>query len=94
MTIFVARVLLESFDIKGKKLVSIFEKRVQIEIEGVDKIVVDEFMVPRYEDLTETQRSNMFNGGVIERELLFRSFEQRLKKIEIRTDSEQLDLDD
>jgi len=90
----VARVLLESFDIKGKKLVSIFEKRVQIEIEGVDKIVVDEFMVPRYEDLTETQRSNMFNGGVIERELLFRSFEQRLKKIEIRTDSEQLDLDD
>ncbi|MEI7674460.1 MAG: hypothetical protein WCI60_01880 [bacterium] len=89
-----ARVLLESFDIKGKKLVSIFEKRVQIEIEGVDKIVVDEFMVPRYEDLTETQRSNMFNGGVIERELLFRSFEQRLKKIEIRTDSEQLDLDD
>jgi hypothetical protein len=90
----VARVLLESFDIKGKKLVSIFEKRVQIEIEGVDKIVVDEFMVPRYEDLTETQRSNMFNGGVIERELLFRSFEQRLKKIEIRTDSEQLVLDD
>ena len=53
-------------------------------------------MVPRYEDLTEKQRSDMFNGGVMERELLFRSFERRLvdKNSELRTDSEQLDLDD
>jgi hypothetical protein len=74
--------------------VSIFEKKIEIYNEGVDKIVIDESMVPRYEDLTERQRSDMFNSGVMERELLFRSFEQRLKKIELRTDSEQLDLDD
>ncbi len=73
---------------------SIFEKKIEIYNEGVDKIVIDESMVPRYEDLTEKQRSDMFNSGVMERELLFRSFEQRLKKIELRTDSEQLDLDD
>lgn len=73
---------------------SIFEKKIEIYNEGVDKIVIDESMVPRYEDLTERQRSDMFNSGVMERELLFRSFEQRLKKIELRTDSEQLDLDD
>ncbi len=73
---------------------SIFEKKIEIYNEGVDKIVIDESIVPRYEDLTEKQRSDMFNSGVMERELLFRSFEQRLKKIELRTDSEQLDLDD
>ncbi len=75
---------------------SIFEKKIEIYNEGVDKIVIDESMVPRYEDLTEKQRRDMFNGGVMERELLFRSFERRLvdKNSELRTDSEQLDLDD
>ncbi len=75
---------------------SIFEKKIETDNEGADKIVIDESMVPRYEDLTEKQRRDMFNGGVMERELLFRSFERRLvdKNSELRTDSEQLDLDD
>jgi len=76
--------------------VSIFEKKIDSDIEGVDKIVIDESMVPRYEDLTEQQRSEMFNSGVMERELLFRSFENRLRErnLTISTNEDLSSLED
>jgi hypothetical protein len=76
--------------------VSIFEKKIDSDIEGVDKIVIDESMVPRYEDLTEQQRREMFNSGVMERELLFRSFENRLRErnLTISTNEDLSSLED
>ena len=75
---------------------SIFEKKIDSDIEGVDKIVIDESMVPRYEDLTEQQRREMFNSGVMERELLFRSFENRLRErnLTISTNEDLSSLED
>jgi hypothetical protein len=95
LTFQIVRVSLESFVIKGKP-VSIFEKKIDSDIEGVDKIVIDESMVPRYEDLTEQQRREMFNSGVMERELLFRSFENRLRErnLTISTNEDLSSLED
>ncbi len=57
---------------------SISERKFESNIDGLERPIIDDSMVPTYEDLTVDRRREMFNAGELERELLFRSFEKRL----------------